>query len=293
MKKFLAVAVASGLSFCVYTGVIYGTGAKSKTKEKSEIWVAKVNNKIITFKEFNEKWESIPSQYKYQYGLLGEDGKEKLLDTLIKNELLYQEAVRKGLDKKADVRQRIEDLKRQIIAEELLREEMKKIEMSDADASIYYNLHTEEFGEPEKVRVRHILVKDETEANSVAERLNKGEDFAKLAHECSVDPGTKDKGGELGFFSSGQMVPEFEEAAFALKIGERSKPVSTPYGFHIIELEERKEATQKTFEEVREDAKNMAIQEKQKNRFESLINTLYGSAKIEKKIELLRSGEKK
>ncbi|OIN98723.1 hypothetical protein AUJ66_00510 [Candidatus Desantisbacteria bacterium CG1_02_38_46] len=295
MKKFLVAVVVMGLSFCIYTGAVDAAGAKSgsKTKEKVEPWVAKINNKVITLEEFNGKWDSIPPQYKYQYGLFGEDGKEKLLDTLIKNELLYQEAVRRKLDKKDDVRQRVEDLKRQVIAEELLREEMKKIEVNDTDAINYYNMHSEEFGEPEKVRVRHILAKSETEAQSIAEKLSKGEDFAKLAQEYSIDPGTKDKGGELGFFGRGQMVPEFEEAAFALKIGERSKPVSTPYGFHIIELEERKESTKKTYEEVKEEARNAILQEKQRNQFEKIINTLYGSAKIEKKMELLKTEEKK
>lgn len=294
MKKFLVTAVVSVWSFCICAGVFYGAGAKPGTKPKvEEKWVANVNGKIITLEEFNSKWDSIPPQYKYQYGLLGEEGKGKLLDTLIKNELLYQEAVKKGFDKRAEVRQRIEDLRRQIVAEELLKEEMKKIEVNDTDVVNYYNLHSSEFGEPEKIRVRHILVKGETEVNSVAEKLSKGGDFAKLAQEFSVDPGTKDKGGELGFFSKGQMVPEFEEAAFALKIGERSKPVRTSYGFHIIEMEEIKEATQKAFDEVKDEAKNMALQEKQRERFEKLINTLYGTAKIEKKMELLKLEEKK
>lgn len=295
MKKFLVAVVVSGWSFCMCTGAIYAAEAKSqvKTKAKAEPWVAKINDKTITVEEFNSKWESVPPQYKYQYGLFGEEGKERLLDTLIKNELLYQESVKRGLDKKDEVRQRIEDIRRQIIAEQLLMDEMKKIEISDTDVINYYNSHKEEFGEPEKVRVRHILVKSETEVSSIEEKLNKGENFAKLAQEYSIDPGTKDKGGELGFFSRGQMGPEFEEAAFALKIGERSKSVKTVYGFHIIELEERKEATEKAFGEVREEVKNTALQERQKSRFEQLINGLYGKAKIEKKLELLKTEEKK
>lgn len=292
MKKIFILVVWGITAISIFTGAIYGAGAKSKSKAVAEIWVAKINNKVITLEEFNAKWDSIPPQYKYQYGLMGEEGKTRLLDTLIKNELLYQEAVKKGLDKKKEVRQKIEDLRRQVIAEELLREEMNKIEVNDTDAINYYNLHQEEFGEPEKIKVRHILVKGETEANFITEKLNKGEDFAKLAQEYSIDPGTKDKGGELGFFSKGQMVPEFEEAAFMLKIGERSKPVKTYYGFHIIELEERKEATQKSFSEVKEEAKNMALQEKQKAKFEELINTLMGLSKIEKKLELLKEEQK-
>jgi len=294
MKKCLVVAVMAGLGFYILTGLVYATGAKSESKAKTKVeaWIAKVNSKVITLEEFDGKWNSIPPQTKYQYGFFGEEGKGRFLDLLIKNELLYQEAVRKGLDKTTEVLKKIADLKTQVIAEELLRQEIQKIEVNDTDAINYYTMHGEEFGEPEKIRVRHILVKGETEAISIAERLKKGENFAKLAQEYSIDPGTKDKGGELGFFSRGQMVPEFEEAAFVLKIGERSKPVKTSYGFHIIELEEKKEATKKTFGEVKEEAKNMALQEKQRGQFNKIIDTLRSSAKIEMKIELLKSEEK-
>jgi len=297
VKRLIAIGVCA----CVFFGGAVlspfaeaiekkGEGKKAQATKKTEpeSWVARVNDKYITLEDFNKRWNSIPFQFKYQYGLFGPEGKEKVLDTLIKNELLYQEAVKKGIDRREEIKQRIEDLRRQVIAEELLREEMQGMEASDSEALDYYNRNKEEFGEPEKVRVRHILVKAETEANEVLEKLKKGQDFAKLAQEYSIDPGTKDKGGELGFFPRGQMVPEFEEAAFKLKVGELSEPVKTFYGYHIIEVEEKKESTQKSFEEVKEDARNAALQEKQRKRFEDFLEQLTRKAKIERNLQLFK-----
>ncbi len=118
---------------------------------------------------------------------------------------------------------------REIVAMNLLRQKMQEFLAQRVETRA------------EQVRARHILLETEGEAKEVLERLKGGEDFAALAKELSQDPATKEKGGDLGWFPRGLMVPEFDEVAFALQPGEVSDVVQTPYGFHIIKVEERDE----------------------------------------------------
>ena len=167
--------------------------------------------------------------------------------------------------------------------------------VSDGEVDQYFTDHQTEFDE---VRVRHILIstqpkqageeeaeagKDKKEApkpptkeeakkkaQAVLERVRKGEDFAKLAKETSDDPGSKEKGGEYDFFAKGTMVPEFEEVAFKLKPGEVSEPVETPFGYHIIKLEDRRSASSATDPKVRQQITDKLKQEKLDARIEEI-----------------------
>lgn len=135
------------------------------------------------------------------------------------------------------------------------------IEISDEDMKAYFEENKDELGEQEEVKASHILVEDEALAKELKTKIDDGGDFAELAKENSTDPGSKDNGGELGFFGKGQMVPEFEAAAFSMEVGEVSKPVQTSNGFHIIKLEEKKEAKEATFEDSKEEIKDTMSEE--------------------------------
>ncbi len=135
----------------------------------------------------------------------------------------FEEAYKKGVDQLVSDGL-TEDQVRQLYATNVLRE--KLFDLITANIP-----HTQE-----QVWARHILVADETTANSVRQRLINGEDFAKVAAEVSTDTGTKAKGGDLGWFDKGAMVAEFETAAFGLKVGEISQPVKSQYGYHIIQV---------------------------------------------------------
>lgn len=135
----------------------------------------------------------------------------------------------------------------------------------DAEARALYDERAEEYDVPEQTRARHILLRLPAESNEEIEqevkakaqgaldRVNGGEDFAAVAEELSGDPGSAANGGDLGFFKRGQMVPEFEEVAFTLEPGTTSDLVRTSYGFHIIRVEERREAEHRSYEDVRAD----------------------------------------
>jgi peptidyl-prolyl cis-trans isomerase C len=129
----------------------------------------------------------------------------------------------------------------------------------------------------DEVEARHILVESEDKAKEVVEKINKGEDFAKLAEAYSQDPGSKADGGKLGYFAKGQMVKEFEDAAFALKKGEVSKPVKSKFGWHIIKLEDRRTKPLPTFEEVKDQILNGMVQQKG----QQVATELRGKAAIE------------
>jgi len=117
-----------------------------------------------------------------------------------------------------------------------------RIKITDEEMKAFFEENKEAMAKPAEVEASHILVEDEKKANEVAKKLKEGGDFAKLAKEYSTDKSNAENGGELGFFTADKMVPEFSEAAFAMKPGEISDPVETSHGFHIILVTDKKEA---------------------------------------------------
>ncbi|MDZ7317575.1 MAG: peptidylprolyl isomerase [candidate division KSB1 bacterium] len=164
-------------------------------------------------------------------------------------------------------------------------------EITDEEALQYYNDHGEKFLQPERIRVHHILFKvtdpkDEKQlqiaqnkAMRILEKIRKGGNFETLARQNSEDPSAF-KGGDLGFFAKGDMIKEFEDAAFSLKIGEVSNLVRTPLGFHIIRLDERQASDKVPFNEVRLEIRNQLKQERSTRLFENYVSTLKAKAKI-------------
>ena len=142
--------------------------------------------------------------------------------------------------------------------------------------------------QPDSVTASHILVADEKAAKNAIAKLSKvkkenlKEEFNKLAKEISIDPSAKENGGDLGSFSKGMMVPEFEKAAFALKDGEMSKtPVKTQFGYHVIYKESSKKAETMPFEKVKDLIKNQLLPSKVNKKIDDKANELFGKLNIE------------
>jgi foldase protein PrsA len=152
----------------------------------------------------------------------------------------------------------------------------KNVKVTDSEAEKYYNDNKSQF---EVVKASHILVSDEKTANEIYDKLMKGANFADLAKQYSIDTSTKDNGGELGEFTRGTMVTEFENAAFALKPREISKPVKTQYGYHIIKSEGK---TIKSFNDVKSSIISYLENTKKQNIFNQKSEALKKAAKIEK-----------
>ena len=135
-------------------------------------------------------------------------------------------------------------IRQQLVVE---RAVAKDIDVSESDIEKYFDQNHATLDKGEQIHARHILVADEKTALLVESKLKAGEKFDALAAKYSVNPGSKDKGGDLGFFGKGQMVPVFEKAAFALQPNQISAPVKSPFGYHIIQLIEHKPAEKATF----------------------------------------------
>jgi len=260
MKKVLVLALAAALL----------AGCAQKAAEQKGPYVAKVGSATITKSDLDREMQSLPDYAKQLFA--DEQGREKFLDELIKKEILYQEAVKKGLDKTPEFQRKVEDFRKLTLASELLEKEIvSKARVSDQDARDYYNKHKEEFVTASQIRASHILVKTEEEAKKVLSRLKKGENFGEIAKKESLDKGSAQNGGDLGFFGRGQMIPAFEKAAAALKAGELSGPVKTEYGYHIIKVTDKKAGPAVEFDRIKEMIVQRLSGEKQKEAFDKYL----------------------
>ncbi|HEU4707834.1 MAG TPA: peptidylprolyl isomerase, partial [Methylophilaceae bacterium] len=163
---------------------------------------------------------------------IDENTRKLIIDKLVASELVYQEAQRQGLDKQPDYQAKEELTRRELLVNTYLQDYLKKNPVSEADIKAAYEKYKSEVGNKE-YNARHILVATEGEAKDIIAQLGKGGDFAKLAKEKSLDPGSKEKGGDLGWFSPGTMVKPFSEAVTKLQKGSyTTTPVQTQFGWH-------------------------------------------------------------
>lgn len=253
----------------------------TKKGDSTDPVIAKGKGIKITKNDLLDGFNSLPEWARQ--GFQGKEGKERLLDEIIKRELLYQEAKKRGIEKDKDVKARIEEFRKMSLITVLLKKEIeeKARMVEDKEVKEFYDKNLQEFISGEEVEVSHILVSTEEEAKKLLVRIKKGENFSKLAKSFSKDPGSAGKGGKLGFIKRRQMVPEFEQVAFNLKKGEISNLVKTQFGYHIIKVTARKEGEKSDYANVKDTIKRRLMMEKQKNLFDSLIEKLKKKGKIE------------
>jgi peptidyl-prolyl cis-trans isomerase C len=217
--------------------------------------LVKINDVTISLEEFRQMSERQPLEGKMR--LLSEKGLRDFLDNfVITREVLYQEAKQKGLDQNKEVMAKVEDFKRAMVIDALLEEVLKgKSEVPENEVQKYYKENESRFVEPQEIKIRHIVVNSEPLLKEVLTKLARGESFEKLAFTYNIDK-SKEFGGDLGYIRRGQLAPsfaQFEEASFSLRErGEISEVVKTPFGYHIIQLLERRGTALKPFNQVKE-----------------------------------------
>jgi foldase protein PrsA len=175
-----------------------------------------------------------------------------------------------------------EDLKNYLTMRKLIE---PQIEITDEELKTYFDENKDSLGEAEQVKASHILVEDEETAKEIKQKLGDGADFAELAKEYSTDEGSKENGGELGFFPRGTMVTEFEDVAFSLSINEISEPVKSDYGYHIIKVEEKKEAKEASFYDSKAAIKETLIDEKMESEYTTWLEEKKKDYDIENSLE--------
>lgn len=239
--------------------------------------LARINNKYaITLAEFTERISKLPEQYQEVIN----KNKKAFLDEVIIDYLLYNEALRKKLYKDTDVKKVIKEAEKKILIAKLLQDEVeKKVTVNEKEIEDYYNANKEKLTMPEVLRASHILVKTEEEAKSILAELSNNRNFEDLARARSVDPTAK-IGGDIGYFTRGQLVPEIEEVCFDMQVGEISDIVQTKFGYHIIKLTERQAPRLKELAEVRDAIEQALGRIKKKMLFNEFVDKLKEKSQI-------------
>lgn len=239
------------------------------TKEQA---VASVNGQYIS----KESLDNLQKEIAHRNG--GQNIPAKtLLEELVKQEVLVQEANKENLQNSPEIVARLETIKRSLVAQAALQKHLDAHPITDEDLKAEYDKKV--VGENAvEYKARHILLKTEDEAKKIIEQLKKGAKFEELAKKNSTEPGAKESGGDLGWFTTDQMVPPFSEAVAKLEKGKyTTTPVQTQFGWHVILREDSRTPTPPPFEAVKEQLRPML----QRERIQTYIETLRNQAKVE------------
>lgn len=254
------------------------TGSSSSAGKDAKLLVT-VNGTKVTTEDFDREVKALPDYIRAMANT--PQGKKELLDNLVMRELILQQAAKDGLDKGKDLEERMAEVKKRIVVDLFLKKKVEtEAKISDEELKGFYEKNLDKFKSGEQIRASHILVKAESEAQAIQEQLKKGGNFEELAKSKSVDSSAA-KGGDLGWFGKGNMVPAFEKAAFALKEGQVSGIVKSDFGFHIIKLTGKRAAGTRPFDEVKEQIKSALLPQKQQQAFMKLKEDLKKGAKVE------------
>ncbi len=253
--------------------------------------VVTVNNTVIDSEEINRvlmegtqgRFTTLPEEKQQEL-------RNRIIDGMVSQELIYEDAKKIGLmnsaEYKSELSEVMERIEKQLAGKVWQETELKKITVSEAEIKEHYKQNSAEFVEKEKVHARHILVKTEDEAKAVINRLSTLKDnalkekFMEIAKAESTCPSAP-KGGDLGFFAQGQMVPSFNDAAFAMKKATMTTtPVKSQFGYHVIYLEDKQEAKTLAFDEVKEFIEERLKAQKFETHVRDKMESLKKAAKI-------------
>src|SRR5574344_856182 len=273
MKKFITASIFLAISLNAQT-------------------LATVNNQEIKVEDVNNFLKS--TDQNMDYNKLDNKAKNLTLHQTIEKTLLIQEAQKENLDKTEEFKNTIEDFKNSLLVEFFMKNEFSKIEISKNEVENYYNSHLYEFQQDRRLKAGHILVENIKTASDIIKELEKSKNreltFVELASKNSID-GSRQSGGELGWFSKGDMIDEFWDATLKLKPKEFTKePVKSMFGYHIIFLDEIQEPLKIKLEQVYSNIENQIRMDKFQSVIDEIIKNIKKYAKIIMKEICIKKG---
>ncbi|MGL5440486.1 MAG: peptidylprolyl isomerase [Filifactoraceae bacterium] len=240
--------------------------------------LAKIGNIEIFESEVDYMLQNLNPQVAMNFK--GEEGKNTLLNELINQKLLYSEALEQGLDKDAEFIEELDKLKENYLTQFAVKKIINSVSVTDDELKNFYEKNKNMFVSKEQITASHILCDSLEEIEKISEEIKSGISFEEAASKYSSCPSSSN-GGNLGTFGKGQMVPEFEEAAFSLEKNAISHPVATQFGYHLIKLIEKEEPKQLNFDEVKSQIHQNLLAEKQHKNYMDNIELLRNKYTIE------------
>ncbi len=250
--------------------------------------VATLNGKNISDTQVSEAFA--PMLGGQDFKSLEEQQKKALINQYIVHQLLLEEAKKQNLEKDSLYKERLEKVKDAVLIDVYQEKIFNGIKVDSSKIKAFYDENKNNFVKPARVKAKHILVENEKDAKDIIAQLNglKGKSledkFSQIAKEKSIDQGSSQQGGELGWFDQSSMVKPFTDVAFSLKNGEITKtPVKTNFGYHIILKENSQAREQVKFDEVKKDIENRLKLEELQKIIAEKNKTLFENAKVEYK----------
>ncbi|WP_419392958.1 foldase protein PrsA [Cytobacillus praedii] len=279
-SAILAIALLVTIFSMSEKNVASVNGEKISEKELNELLVAQygtealdslITEKVISqekkkekIKVSKEELDAEMTAYMESYG--GKDAFEEIL-------------ANNGVER-STIEKNIENY---LVTKKLLE---PRIKITDEEMKEYFEENKDSYAQAEQVQASHILVEDEATAKEVRKKLDEGKDFAELAAEYSTDSSNSNSGGELGYFARGEMVSEFEDAAFALETGKISNPVKTEHGYHIIKVTDKKKAKEAVFDDVKDEIKTALFDTKMETEYTTWLDEKFKEYKIENYLDV-------
>lgn len=244
--------------------------------------LATVNGKEITENSVNMFLRNLDPKTSKQYN--SPQGRKKVLEELIYEELLYADAIESGYDEEEEFLNKLDEKEEELLKQYAMYKVLVNINITDDEVNKYYKDNKPNFFRDTVLRASHILVDTEDKAKQILDEINGGLEFSEAAQKYSTCP-SKQQGGDLGYFPKGKMVKGFEDVAFSMDIDQISEPVKTQFGYHIIKVTDKKEPGIVPFDEIKDNLRSDLLRAKQNYAYGKKMKELQSRYKVEIKGE--------